>query len=130
MGHIGGELVEIPALDVLHRGGDAVKFRITRRIGCDFRHASPGMRVARLETGAAGRCRPYSAPLRAHSACRSLSAWIEAQAKPKPLSALDSLPSSRQVAFAEKIARIKHRAVPGECFRDKGLMSKWIDGNR
>ena len=61
---------------------------------------------------------------------RSLSAWIVAQAQMKPLSALDSLPSSKQVAFAERLARIKRRAVPDECFRDKGLMSKWIDGNR
>jgi hypothetical protein len=61
---------------------------------------------------------------------RSLSAWIDAQAQMKPLSALDSLPTSRQVAFVEKLARIKRRAVPDECFRDKGLMSKWIDGNR
>jgi hypothetical protein len=61
---------------------------------------------------------------------RSLSAWIEAQAQMKPLSALDSLPSSKQVAFAERLARIKRRAVPDECFRDKSLMSKWIDGNR
>jgi hypothetical protein len=48
----------------------------------------------------------------------------------KPLSGLDRLPSSKQVAFAERLARIKRRAVPEECFRDKGLMSKWIDGNR
>lgn len=61
---------------------------------------------------------------------RSLSAWIEAQAGLKPVSDLDRLPSSKQVAFAEKLARIKRRAVPDECFRDKGLMSKWIDGNR
>jgi hypothetical protein len=61
---------------------------------------------------------------------RSLSAWIDAQAQMKPLSALDSLPSSKQVAFAERLARIKRRAVPDKCFRDKGLMSKWIDGNR
>jgi hypothetical protein len=61
---------------------------------------------------------------------RSLSAWIDAQAQMKPLSALDSLPSSKQVAFAERLARIKRRAVPDECFRDKRLMSKWIDGNR
>ena len=40
------------------------------------------------------------------------------------------LPTSKQVAFAEKLARIKRRAVPDECFRDKGLMAKWIDGNR
>jgi hypothetical protein len=60
---------------------------------------------------------------------RSLSAWIDAQAKMNP-GALDSLPSSKQVAFAERLARIKRRAVPDECFRDKGLMSKWIDGNK
>lgn len=59
---------------------------------------------------------------------RSLSAWIEAQAKVKP--ADTSHPTSRQVAFAERLARIKRRAVPDECFRDRGLMSKWIDGNR
>ena len=57
-------------------------------------------------------------------------AWIEAQAHLKPVSNIDRLPTSKQVAFAEKLARIKRRAVPDECFRDKGLMSKWIDGNR
>ena len=61
---------------------------------------------------------------------RSLSAWIDAQARMKPLSDFDRLPSSKQVAFAERLARIKRRAVPEDCFRDKGLMSKWIDGNR
>lgn len=60
---------------------------------------------------------------------RSLSAWIEAQAKLNPV-AQDDRPTSKQVAFAECLARIKRRAVPDECFRDKGLMSKWIDGNR
>lgn len=44
---------------------------------------------------------------------RSLSACIETQAKLKPLSALVGQPSSRQVAFAERLARIKHRAGPG-----------------
>ncbi|MBC7476832.1 MAG: hypothetical protein H7317_01885 [Pseudorhodobacter sp.] len=61
---------------------------------------------------------------------RTLSAWIEAQAALKPMMSLDQLPSSKQVAFAERLARIKRRAVPEECFRDKGLMSKWIDGNK
>lgn len=61
---------------------------------------------------------------------RSLSAWIDAQARLRPLSSLEQLPSSRQVAFAERLARIKRRAVPDECFRDKTLMSKWIDGNK
>ena len=61
---------------------------------------------------------------------RSLSAWIDAQARLTPVTTLDHRPTSRQVAFAEKLARIKRRAVPDECFRDKGLMSKWIDGNK
>lgn len=65
---------------------------------------------------------------------RSLSAWIDAQAKMKPSAETDRLPSrlpsSKQVAFAERLARIKRRAVPDACFRDKGLISKWIDGNR
>ena len=60
---------------------------------------------------------------------RSLSAWIEAQARLKPVGQ-DDRPTSQQVAFAERLARIKRRAVPDKCFRDKGLMSKWIDGNR
>lgn len=59
---------------------------------------------------------------------RSLSAWIEAQAKLKP--ADSGQPTSKQVAFAEKLARIKHRAVPDECFRDRQLLSRWIDSNR
>ncbi len=61
---------------------------------------------------------------------RTLSAWIEEQSKLRPSAALDALPSSKQVAFAERLARIKRRAVPDECFRDKGLMSRWIDSNR
>ncbi|WP_068306892.1 hypothetical protein [Pararhodobacter sp. CCB-MM2] len=61
---------------------------------------------------------------------RSLSAWIEVQARLKPVSEFDRLPSSKQMAFAERLARVKQRAVPEECFRDKGLMSKWIDGNK
>lgn len=66
-------------------------------------------------------------PAEARHDRQSLSAWIDAQARMKPMS--DSRPSSRQVAFAERIARIKRRAVPDECFRDRALMSKWIDGN-
>ena len=69
-------------------------------------------------------------PLEVQQDRRSLSAWIDAQARLKPVSDMDRLPTSKQVAFAEKLARIKRRAVPDECFRDKGLMSKWIDGNK
>ncbi|MFC3058571.1 hypothetical protein [Paenirhodobacter populi] len=58
----------------------------------------------------------------------SLSAWIEAQAKLKPV--VGTEPTSKQVAFAERIARIKRRAVPDECFRDRQLLSRWIDSNR
>ena len=59
---------------------------------------------------------------------RSLSAWIDAQAKLTPVAAHE--PTSKQVAFAERIARIKRRAVPDECFRDRQLLSRWIDSNR
>ncbi len=59
---------------------------------------------------------------------RSLSAWIDAQAK--LTSVAGNEPTSKQVAFAERIARIKRRAVPDECFRDRQLLSRWIDNNR
>ena len=55
-------------------------------------------------------------------------ALLEAQAKLKP--ADSGQPTSRQVAFAERLARIKRRAVPDECFRDRQLLSRWIDSNR
>ncbi|ABL73161.1 hypothetical protein EQ718_15810 (plasmid) [Paracoccus versutus] len=58
---------------------------------------------------------------------RTLSAWIEAQARMRPAT---GLPTSKQVAFAERIARLKRRAVPDECFRDRQLLSRWIDSNR
>ena len=35
-----------------------------------------------------------------------------------------------QVAFAERIARIKRIAVPDEAFRDRGLMSRWITSHK
>ncbi|RWR09193.1 hypothetical protein [Paenirhodobacter populi] len=58
----------------------------------------------------------------------SLSAWIEAQAKLKPVAGNE--PTSKQVAFAERIARVTRRSVPDECFRDRQLLSRWIDSNR
>ncbi|WP_245810825.1 hypothetical protein [Loktanella atrilutea] len=45
-------------------------------------------------------------------------------------SAKRSCPDRQPSAFAERLGRIKRRAVPDECFRHKGLMSKWIDGNK
>jgi len=60
----------------------------------------------------------------------SLSRWIDAHkdSAPKP-SRFSNYPSSKQVAFAERIARMKRRAVPDMCFKDKTLMSRWIDSN-
>lgn len=62
---------------------------------------------------------------------RAMSAWIDAN-RPKRAASPDfsNYPSSKQVAFAERIARIKRRNVPQECFRDRVMMSHWIDSNR
>ena len=60
-----------------------------------------------------------------------LSAWIDRNKGQvsRRASRFSNYPSSKQVAFAERIARMKRRAVPNECFRDKTLMSRWIDSN-
>lgn len=70
-------------------------------------------------------------PAEAQQDRRAMSAWIDAHL-PERRKTPDfaRYPSSRQVAFAERIARIKRRNVPRECFRDMGLMSRWIDCNR
>lgn len=59
---------------------------------------------------------------------RSLSRWIDAQAKSAPVH--DMRPTSKQVAFAERIARAKRRDVPDECYRDREMMSRWITSNK
>ena len=61
---------------------------------------------------------------------KSLSAWIEEKRNATDQGRFSSYPSSKQVAFAERIARHKQRQVPQECFRDRTMMSKWIDSNR
>jgi hypothetical protein len=61
---------------------------------------------------------------------RRLSAWIDQQSRLRPAAQIDGRPSSRQVAFAERLARIKRRPVPDACFRDRDLMTRWIEGNR
>ncbi len=63
---------------------------------------------------------------------RAMSTWIETNRPRRTLIAtqFSNYPSSKQVAFAERIARIKHRDVPQECFRDRGMMSRWIDFNK
>lgn len=64
----------------------------------------------------------------------ALSEWIEAHKGDLPparaTSRFSNYPSSKQVAFAERIARIKRRAVPHACFKDRTMMSRWIDSNR
>lgn len=68
-------------------------------------------------------------PASLHRDRRALSAWIDAQSKPRPAGRFDAYPSSKQVALAERIARLKRREVPRACFQDKTLMSRWIDSN-
>lgn len=58
----------------------------------------------------------------------ALSAWIERESKAPALA--DPCPTSKQVAFAERIERLKRRSVPDERYRDRGLMSRWIDSNK
>ncbi len=70
-------------------------------------------------------------PWEAQQDRRSLSDWIDAQKSARPvIGQFDNYPSSKQVQFAERIARYKRSEVPHECFRDKGLMSRWIDCNK
>lgn len=63
---------------------------------------------------------------------RTLSSWIEAHRSRTntPTPSFSNYPSSKQVAFAERIAQFKRRKVPQECFRDRQLMSRWIDCNK
>ncbi|RYG90090.1 hypothetical protein EU803_15880 [Loktanella sp. IMCC34160] len=59
---------------------------------------------------------------------KAMSDWIDQQASQKP--SMNDLPSSRQVQFAERIARMKRRQIPDECFRSRSLLSGWINSNR
>ncbi len=70
-------------------------------------------------------------PADAASDRRMLSEWIDRhKAKASARRTTGPGATSKQVAFAERIARAKRRAVPDECFRDAGLMSRWISSNR
>ncbi len=70
-------------------------------------------------------------PADAASDRRALSTWID-QHKTRATTARSTGTgaTSKQVQFAERIARAKRRAVPDECFRDAGMMSRWISANR
>lgn len=70
-----------------------------------------------------------SLPLKVQGDREALSLWISTHKNGPTAGPFSNYPSSKQVAFAERIARIKRRNVPDECFRDRGLMSKWIDHN-
>lgn len=61
---------------------------------------------------------------------QALSAWISKNREASSKGRFGNYASSKQVAFAERIARLKHRTVPEACIRDRGLMSKWIDCNK
>lgn len=52
MGRIASDLVEIPALQILHSGGDAVQLGVLRCVGFDFRDGAFGIPDAGLETSA------------------------------------------------------------------------------
>jgi len=70
-------------------------------------------------------------PADAASDRRALSEWIDRhKARATAVRASGSGATSKQVAFAERLARAKRRAVPDECFRDAGMMSRWISANR
>jgi hypothetical protein len=92
------------------------------------RHASGTDQINGLEPPLTAIRNGAVLPWEAQQTRAALSAWIERQAKAPAL--MDPRPTSKQVAFAERIARLKRRAVPEECYRDRSLMSRWIDSNR
>jgi len=61
----------------------------------------------------------------------TLSEWISANKhhlqSNQPMS---DTPSSRQVGYAERIARARQRSIPDECYRSRSLLSRWIETNR
>lgn len=62
-----------------------------------------------------------------------LSKWIDMhqdafKARQRPTAG--EAATSKQVGFAERIARAKRRSIPDECFRSRDLMSRWIVSNR
>lgn len=70
-------------------------------------------------------------PYESASDRRALSDWISRhQAQLNRRTPAGAGATSKQVAFAEQLARRKRLAVPDECFRDAGLMSRWIDSHR
>ena len=86
------------------------------------------LKFARLIAQRSGVVLPWDVQQDRHS----LSRWIDSHQhkNQQPVTPFDAYPSSKQVAFAERIARYKRSEVPYECFKDKRLMSRWIDCNK
>lgn len=62
---------------------------------------------------------------------QALSRWIDRNMnKPAVYTGASELPTSKQVAFAERVATIKRTDVPRECFKSRQLMSRWLDSNK
>lgn len=60
----------------------------------------------------------------------ALSEWIAANEHClKAREARPDTPSSKQVGYAERIARARRRTIPDECYRSRDLLSRWIDAN-
>ena len=68
-------------------------------------------------------------PWQAQQDRRALSHWIDEQKAIARNSDAARRPTSKQVAFAERLAAIKRTHVPDECFQDRQLMSRWIDSH-
>lgn len=61
---------------------------------------------------------------------RAISEWISAtKDAPSVTGRFDAYPTSKQVQLAERLARRRRTEIPPEYFKDKGLMSKWIDSH-
>lgn len=61
----------------------------------------------------------------------NLSRWIEANrhrmARSKRVA--DNLPTARQIAWAERIARGRKRGIPDEYYKSRELLAKWLAAN-
>ena len=61
---------------------------------------------------------------------KTLSEWIDTnQHQLQNRAPQPDTPSSRQVGYAERIARARRRTIPDECYRSRNLLSRWIDAN-
>ena len=87
--------------------------------------------VGRKQSGA-GVVRQHLCETVAHPAVEGIAAAVEIQQDRLAIAVPWAIPPPVDPLRngGGDVVDIKRRAVPDECFRDKGLMSKWIDGNR